>query len=70
MILIAHRGNINGPNPERENTVSYIQEALDKGYQNLYYSYKQDGYLDEEIHLKKGYDLKKKSQKVPGFSMI
>jgi len=46
-----------------------IQVALDKGYQNLYYSYKQDGYLDEEIHLKKGYDLKKKSQKVPGFSM-
>ena len=32
MILIAHRGNINGPNPERENTLSYIQEALDKGY--------------------------------------
>ena len=46
-----------------------IQVALDKGYTNLYYSYKQDGYLDEEIHLKKGYDLKKKSQKVPGFSM-
>ena len=46
-----------------------IQVALDKGYSNLYYSYKQDGYLDEEIHLKKNYDLKKKSQKVPGFSM-
>ena len=46
-----------------------IQVALDKGYTNLYYSYKQDGYLDEEIHLKKGYDLKKKHQKVPGFSM-
>ena len=46
-----------------------IQVALDKGYQNLYYSYKQDGYLDEEIHLRKNYDLKKKHQKVPGFSM-
>ena len=46
-----------------------IQVALDKGYPNIYYSYKQDGYLDEEIHLKKNYDLKKKSQKVPGFSM-
>ena len=46
-----------------------IQVALDTGYTNLYYSYKQDGYLDEEIHLKKGYDLKKKHQKVPGFSM-
>jgi len=32
MILIAHRGNTNGPIPERENTVSYIKEALDKGY--------------------------------------
>tara|TARA_R110000765_G_scaffold88912_5_gene169948 strand:- start:619 stop:1995 length:1377 start_codon:yes stop_codon:yes gene_type:complete len=46
-----------------------IQVALDKGYSNLYYSYKQDGYLDEEIHLKKNYDLKSKSQMVPGFSM-
>ena len=32
MILIAHRGNTTGPNPARENTVAYIQEALDKGY--------------------------------------
>tara|TARA_R110000803_G_scaffold161499_1_gene225184 strand:+ start:867 stop:1310 length:444 start_codon:yes stop_codon:yes gene_type:complete len=32
MILIAHRGNTNGPNPERENTVAYIKEALDQGY--------------------------------------
>jgi hypothetical protein len=32
MIFIAHRGNLNGPNPERENTPSYIQEALDLGY--------------------------------------
>ena len=46
-----------------------IQVALDKGYRNLYYSYKQDGYIDDEIHLKKNYDLKAKSQKVPGFSM-
>jgi hypothetical protein len=46
-----------------------IQVALDKGYSNLYYSYKQDGYIDDEIHLKKNYDLKSKSQKVPGFSM-
>ena len=30
MILIAHRGNTTGPNPARENTVAYIQEALDK----------------------------------------
>jgi len=32
MRLISHRGNINGPNPERENHIDYIQEALDKGY--------------------------------------
>lgn len=32
MILIAHRGNIYGPNPARENSPDYIDEALDKGY--------------------------------------
>ena len=32
MILISHRGNLNGPNPEMENKPTYIQEALDKGY--------------------------------------
>ena len=45
-----------------------IQVAIDRKYSNLFYSYKQDGYLDENIHLKKGYDLKNKSQMVPGFS--
>ena len=30
--LIAHRGNINGSLPERENTVSYIEEAIEKGF--------------------------------------
>ena len=32
MILIAHRGNTNGKNPDRENTVEYIEEALKKDY--------------------------------------
>lgn len=32
MILISHRGNLIGPDPKRENSISYIQEALDKGY--------------------------------------
>jgi len=32
MILISHRGNINGVNLERENNQSYIQEAIDLGY--------------------------------------
>jgi len=32
MILIAHRGNISGPNPDFENSIPYIQEALNQGY--------------------------------------
>ena len=32
MILISHRGNINGPNSEMENNPEYIQKALDLGY--------------------------------------
>jgi len=31
-ILISHRGNTKGPNPGKENTTDYIQEALDSGY--------------------------------------
>lgn len=32
MILIAHRGNLNGPNPDKENHPDYIKEALNKGF--------------------------------------
>lgn len=32
MILIAHRGNITGPNPETENTLKQINLAIDAGY--------------------------------------
>ena len=32
MILISHRGNIDGPNPEMENNPLYIDRALEKGY--------------------------------------
>jgi len=32
MKLISHRGNVFGPNPQRENTESYILEALELGY--------------------------------------
>jgi hypothetical protein len=32
MKLIAHRGNLDGPLPERENSIAYIQEALLLGY--------------------------------------
>jgi len=32
MILIAHRGNIHGPNPESENNPKYIDDALSQGF--------------------------------------
>jgi glycerophosphoryl diester phosphodiesterase len=32
MILISHRGNINGCNSQKENTQEYIQKAIDAGY--------------------------------------
>lgn len=32
MKYIAHRGNIDGPKPELENTPAYIQHALDAGF--------------------------------------
>lgn len=33
MRLIAHRGNLEGPNPSRENSPKYIQEALSLGFE-------------------------------------
>jgi len=32
MILISHRGNINGKNTQKENHPSYIDEAIEAGY--------------------------------------
>ena len=32
MKLIAHRGNVNGPNPDKENHTDYINEAIILGY--------------------------------------
>jgi hypothetical protein len=32
MNIISHRGNINGPNPEKENRPSYIDSAIQLGY--------------------------------------
>ena len=31
-MVISHRGNLNGPNPDKENSPDYIQRALDAGY--------------------------------------
>ena len=45
-----------------------IQQIIDRGYPNLYYTYKEDGYTDPSVHIPKGYDLKDKSQMVPGFT--
>ena len=33
MILIAHRGNINGPKPELENTTDYIINAINQKFE-------------------------------------
>jgi len=33
MILISHRGNINGPNSDKENSPCYIMEAINRGYE-------------------------------------
>ena len=46
-----------------------IQEVIDRNYANLYYSYRELGYVDEDIHLRKGFDLKRKEDMVPGFTM-
>jgi hypothetical protein len=32
MFKIAHRGNLNGPNPEKENEPSYIVSAINQGF--------------------------------------
>lgn len=32
MILIAHRGNYNSVQPDRENSISYLWEAIEAGY--------------------------------------
>lgn len=32
MVVIAHRGNLNGPNPAQENSPDYIQRAIDAGF--------------------------------------
>ena len=45
-----------------------IQPAVDRGYKNLYYTYKHEGVVDPDVQLRKGYDIKDKSQMVPGFT--
>jgi len=45
-----------------------IQQVIDRGYRNLYYTYKND-VLDSDRYLTKGYDLHSKSDMVAGFTM-
>ena len=45
-----------------------IQPSIDRDYTNLYYSHKDILVVDPNIHINKGYDLKDKSQMVPGFT--
>ncbi len=47
---------------------STVQVAIDKNYPNLYYSYKHDPYIDDNIQLVKRYDLANKEDMVPGFT--
>ena len=45
-----------------------IQPAIDRGYRNLYYTYKHEGVYDAVTQLTKNYDLKDRSQMTPGFT--
>jgi glycerophosphoryl diester phosphodiesterase len=47
--LIAHRGNVSGPNPIKENSIEYIEEAISQDYDveiDIRYSY-----VDQEFYL-------------------
>lgn len=61
MILISHRGNLNGANPNRENSKSYVEEALTQGYDvevdiwlkddKIYLGHDEPQYVIDEIWL-------------------
>ncbi len=53
MKLIAHRGNINGPNEEHENAPSYILSAIHQGYEVEIDVWR----IDDQLYL--GHDLPK-----------
>lgn len=44
-----------------------IQQILDRRYKNLFYTYKDDGYIDHKQFAKR-YDMRKKEDMVPGFT--
>jgi len=45
-----------------------IQPAIDREYNNLYYTYRHEGVTDAAVQLEKGYDIKDKAQMTPGFT--
>jgi hypothetical protein len=47
--------------------LAVVQVAIDREYRNLYYSYRNDGYVDSNIQIANRYDMVDKSSKVPGF---
>ena len=58
MILISHRGNLNGPDPKNENSVKYIEKAINEGFEveiDVYFSngsfYLGHDYGKEEVKL-------------------
>ena len=63
MIFIAHRGNIKGPDLKRENTISYIGEAIEKNFQvevdlwrednNFYLGHNEPTYIIDSYYLLK-----------------
>ena len=63
MLLISHRGNIDGPNKDRENNPEYIQIALNNGYEvevdiwfknnSFYLGHDKADFLIDENFLKK-----------------
>lgn len=46
-----------------------VQVALDRGYTNLFYHYKNDPYVDVSKHLVGSYDLQDRSKMTPGVSI-
>lgn len=61
MKLIAHRGNLNGPDKKNENKPSYLLHAIEKGYyieldlwlidKNLYLGHDEPQYIIKELFL-------------------
>jgi len=45
---------------------STVQSVLELNYENLYYTVRNDPYVDTNIHIAKNYDLKNKEDMVPG----